>query len=99
MTARGRIGVAIALVATAAALISLVAGSAGNGSASARGDREFQSYALQRHQELFGTQNREGPATYAEQVAELNAFPAATITSAICSACSASSKSCVCATW
>jgi hypothetical protein len=82
VTARVRIGVAIALLAVAAALLSLVAGSAGNNSASARGDREFQSYAVQRHQELFGVQNREGPASYADQVAELNAFPAASISQA-----------------
>jgi hypothetical protein len=66
-------------VAIAGALLALVAGSATSTSPSARDGGEFQSRALQRHQELFGLANREGPASYADQLAELNAFPDATI--------------------
>src|SRR5438067_7163362 len=76
---RFRVGASIALLAIAAATLALVAGSAKTGSPFAREGAEQQSRALQRHQELFGLGNREGPASYADQLAALNAFPDATI--------------------
>ena len=79
MRKRSRVGVALALVVIAAATLSLVVGSVKNGSPLARDAHEFQSYAVQRHQELFASKGFESPASYADQLAELNAFPDATI--------------------
>ena len=76
---RLRAGVAVALVALAASAIALVAGSVNHGSPLAREGTELQSRALQRHQELLGIANKEGPATYVDQMAELNAYPDTTI--------------------
>src|SRR6267142_2062869 len=75
-----RAGVAIALLAIAATALSLVAGSAQTSSV-VRDRGEFQggAGALQRHQELFGTSKGESPASYADELAALNAFPDATI--------------------
>jgi len=75
---RVRVGIAIAFVAIAGGLLALVAGSLRSGSPVAHKESEFQSRAVQRHQELFGG-SRESPASYADQLAELNAFPEATI--------------------
>ena len=60
---RHRVAIAIALVAIAAVMLSLVAGAVRSGSPLAREGSELQSQALQRHMELFGVQNREGPAS------------------------------------
>jgi hypothetical protein len=76
---RSRAGAALVLVAFAATVLALVAGSSRNGSPLTRGEHEFQSYAIQRHQDLFAVPGRENPASYADQLAELNAFPDATV--------------------
>ena len=72
---RLRAGVAVGLVALAAVAIALVAGSAKNGGSLAAKAGDQQNRAFERHQELLGSNSKEGPATYADQVAELNGFP------------------------
>jgi len=72
--------VAIALLAIAASALSLLSGSASTSSV-ARDRGEFQggSGAVLRHNETFSSPAREGPASYADQLAALDAFPQATI--------------------
>ncbi|HWJ33535.1 MAG TPA: sialidase family protein, partial [Gaiellaceae bacterium] len=74
---RFRVAAAAALVALVAVTLALVAGSSRVGSVSARAGSEHQGLAFQRHQEeVFSKQgDSEGPASYADQVYELNAFP------------------------
>jgi hypothetical protein len=76
---RLRVAAAIFLLALAAAAVALLGGSGRSGAPVARDAGELQSHAVQRHQEAISSGNREGPATYADQLAELNAFPDATI--------------------
>ena len=78
MSKRVRIIAAAVLVAAVATAIALVAGSIKTSSL-ARDKAEGQAVAAQRHQDRFGIAGREGPLTYADQVAALNAYPAATI--------------------
>ena len=63
------------LVALAAVAIALVAGSARNGGSLVTKGGDQQNRAFERHQELLGSNSKEGPASYADQVAELNGFP------------------------
>lgn len=85
MKTRHRVAAAGALVALVAVALALVAGSVNHSTAPARGS-EFQGLALAGHDhDLFsqqGTGDKEGPASYADQLAELNAYPDATISPA-----------------
>jgi len=76
---RVRIIAAAVLVAAVATAVAFIAGSART-TPLARESHEGQGAASQRHQDLLGLGSREGPATYADQVEELNAYPAASVT-------------------
>jgi hypothetical protein len=67
------------MMAAIAVAASLLFGSSQR--VNAQRDAEEQgSHAYARHQEALGLADKEGPASYADQVAELNAYPAASIT-------------------
>ena len=70
---------ALFLVAAFAVTASLFLGSSERVSAQ-RDAGEPGSHAYARHQDALGLADKEGPASYADQVAELNAYPAAGIT-------------------
>jgi len=80
---RLRAAAALALVALVAAAVALVAGSMKNGPVALNGNGEHQGLAFGRHQQdLFsakGTGDKEGPASYADELAQLNAYPNDTI--------------------
>ncbi len=84
MSRRLRVTAALALVALAAAGLALVAGSVRSGAPAARAGSEHQGLAFARHdRDLFSvnkTGDKEGPGSYADQQAELNAYPADSIT-------------------
>lgn len=79
---RLRAAVALAFVAFVAVAIALVAGSVKSGPVASRGG-EHQGLAFARHQQdLFsikGTGDKDGPASYADEVAQMNAYPNDTI--------------------
>lgn len=78
MSKRLRIVAAAVLLAAVATAVALFMGSARTESEAVdRGEPGSHAYA--RHTEALGIASREGPASYADQMAELNAFPADTI--------------------
>ncbi len=81
MSKRLRIIAAAVLVAAVATAIALIAGST-NTSPLARDKSEGQGPATQRHQDLLSISNKEGPATYADQMEALNAYPGDGVTAA-----------------
>ncbi len=81
MSKRLRIIAAAVLVAAVATAIALIAGST-NSSPLARDKSEGQGPATQRHQDLLSISNKEGPATYADQMEALNAYPGDGVTAA-----------------
>ncbi|HEX4526227.1 MAG TPA: sialidase family protein [Gaiellaceae bacterium] len=81
MSKRVRIVVAVLLVAAVATGLALIAGSSGSRSLEGEGhEGQGGSSAILRHEDAFGVAEREGPGSYADQVAELNAYPADSIT-------------------
>src|SRR5947207_1319020 len=70
---------ALLLVVATAVAASLLAGSSSRVSAQ-RDVGEAGSRAFARHQDALGFSSKEGPASYADQMAELNAYPADSIT-------------------
>src|SRR5438477_6469001 len=75
---RLRATLALFLVAAMAAAIALMLGSSGRVEADRGGEQGSQ--AFDRHADSLGDESKEGPASYADQVAELNAYPADGIT-------------------
>jgi hypothetical protein len=73
-----RAALALLLVAAMAAAIALMLGSSGRVEADRGGEQGSQ--AFDRHADSLGDESKEGPASYADQVAELNAYPADGIT-------------------
>ncbi len=82
MNKRLRAAMAVALVAVVAVAIAIATGSVRHGSPLAREGSELQSRAVQRHQDLPGIANREGPTSFVDQMSELNAYPDSTISAA-----------------
>jgi hypothetical protein len=79
---RVRIIVAAVLVAVVATAIALVAGAFRTSAPEREGHEEQGPAAIQRHEDLLGLDSREGPASYADQVEELNAYPGDGVTAA-----------------
>src|SRR3954454_1243673 len=77
-----RAAIALALVALAAIAIALVVGST-KGSSLARTGSEHRGLAfVKRNVDIFSKKSKgESPASYADQMAELNAYPGDSITS------------------
>jgi hypothetical protein len=85
---------ALVVVTAVAVAVALVAGRAGHGSPAAHEGSEQQGLAFKKHAEnLLGLDNKDGPSTYEDQVAALNAFPADSATSAQLSGAQAAAQS------
>ena len=81
MSKRLRVAAIVGLVAVVAALAAALLGGSTSSGPTAREGSEHQGLAFKRHtQELLSNGNKEGPASYADQVEQLNAYPAATVT-------------------
>jgi hypothetical protein len=79
---RFRVAAAFSLVVAAAIATALLLG-ATSSTPLAREGSEHQGLAFARHtQELLNRGSKDGPASYADQVEQLNAYPAAAVTSA-----------------
>lgn len=81
MSKRFRLTAVVGMVAVVAALAAALLGGSTASGPTAREGSEHQGIAFKRHtQELLNNGNKEGPASYADQVEQLNAYPADSVT-------------------